>query len=109
MRTQPERKACEVYCITGNGTSGSSAAQVSGAYAQRLARNGRCQKEIFTYLNAVISLFDRECDSWRVINAFMVNIFVLLSCPCVLNAHRRPWESRQLKPRIVCLGLLPTL
>lgn len=109
MRTQPERKACEVYCITGNGTSGSSAAQVSGAYAQRLARNGRCQKEIFTYLNAVISLFDRECDSGRVINAFMLNIFVLLSCPCVLNAHRRPWESRQLKPRIVCLGLLPTL
>lgn len=85
MRTQPERKACEVYCISGNGPSG-SAAQVSGAYAQRLARNGRCQKEFFTYLNAVISLFVRECDSWRVINAAMINIDVLLSCPCVLNA-----------------------
>lgn len=34
MRTQPESKACRVYCISGNGQSGGPAARVSGDCAQ---------------------------------------------------------------------------
>lgn len=47
-----------------------------------------------------------------MVNA-MVNIYVLVSSPCLLLERLKhklwPWESRRLQPHIVCLGLLPTL
>lgn len=46
MRTLPKSKTCEVYCVSGNGHSGCSTAQVSHGCALLIARKRPRQTEL---------------------------------------------------------------
>lgn len=46
MRTLPKSKTCEVYCVSGNGHSGCSTAQVNHGCALLIARKRPCQTEL---------------------------------------------------------------
>ncbi|XP_056868687.1 suppressor of tumorigenicity 14 protein [Takifugu flavidus] len=80
MRTQPERKACEVYCISGNGPSGSSAAQRE--VESGTSRCGNPSKEPKDDVKQKVA----ACGSWRR-RTLAALAFVPFAATVVLSIH----------------------